>query len=57
MAKYLDSHLYKEDVQRVAEQVLPWEKMENKCILICGATGLIGSFLVDVLMYKTHTII
>jgi nucleoside-diphosphate-sugar epimerase len=31
---------------------IPWLKLENKSILITGATGLIGSFLVDVVMYR-----
>ena len=29
---------------------LPWEKLYGSCILVTGAAGLIGSFLVDVLM-------
>lgn len=44
--------LYKEDVKRVAELPLPWEKIQDVSILISGATGLIGSFLIDVLMWR-----
>ena len=44
--------LYKEDVKRVAEMALPWEKLQNTSVLISGATGLIGSFLIDVLMWR-----
>ncbi|WP_298463151.1 NAD(P)-dependent oxidoreductase [uncultured Mitsuokella sp.] len=44
--------LYKEDVKRVAELSLPWEKIQDASILISGATGLIGSFLIDVLMWR-----
>ncbi len=47
-----ENKLYKEDVKMVADCNIPWEKLKNKSILISGATGLIGSFLVDVLMYK-----
>ena len=47
-----DSELYLEDVRYVAGLNLPWEKLQNKSILLSGATGLIGSFLVDVLMEK-----
>lgn len=47
--------LYKEDVKRVAEMSLPWEKFQDSAVLISGATGLIGSFLIDVLMWRnTH---
>ena len=44
--------LYKEDVKRVGEMALPWEKLQNTSVLISGATGLIGSFLIDVLMWR-----
>lgn len=48
--RLLDNHLYIEDVRAVANLKLPWGKLEGKSILISGATGLIGSFLIDVLM-------
>lgn len=44
--------LYMEDVRCIAGLTLPWEKLKNKRILISGATGLIGSFLIDVIMEK-----
>lgn len=44
--------MYQDDIQKVAKSLLPWDKLANKSILITGATGLIGSFLVDVLAYK-----
>ncbi len=44
--------LYMEDVRRTAELALPWEKLAGKSVMLSGATGLIGSFLVDVLMEK-----
>ncbi|MCT4384168.1 NAD-dependent epimerase/dehydratase family protein [Lacticaseibacillus paracasei] len=46
--------LYQSDVQTVVSTDLPWIKLANKKILITGASGLIGSFLVDVLMQKNH---
>lgn len=39
-----------EDVRTVTKLDLPWEKLQDRSVLISGATGLIGSFLVDVLM-------
>lgn len=41
---------YKEDIRNVAMSDLPWNKLEGCNILVTGATGLIGSCLVDVLM-------
>ena len=30
---------------------VPWDKLSNKTILVTGATGLIGSALIDILLY------
>ena len=43
---------YMDDVRYVAGLDFPWEKLKGKSVLLSGATGLIGSFLVDVLMEK-----
>ncbi len=43
---------YMEDVKKIAALSLPWEQLENSSILISGATGMIGSFLIDVLMER-----
>lgn len=51
----IESKLYKEDIEYVSNLELPWNKLKNKSILISGASGLIGSFLVDVLMEKNKT--
>ena len=50
-----DNKLYLEDLEYVSGLQLPWEKLHGKSILVSGATGLIGSFLVDVLMQKNKT--
>ena len=39
--------LYMEDVRCVADSNLPWEKLKGKSLMLSGATGMIGSFLVD----------
>ncbi len=41
---------YQNDILKVASLPLPWEKLKGCNILVTGATGLIGSCLVDVLM-------
>lgn len=46
--------LYMEDMDRVVKVDLPWEKLQDKSVLLSGATGLLGSFLVDVLMRKNE---
>lgn len=52
MRNFLDNKLYKDDIYYVAGLELPWEKLKKTKILITGACGLIGSFLVDVLMHQ-----
>ncbi|MCI9486905.1 MAG: NAD-dependent epimerase/dehydratase family protein [Lachnospiraceae bacterium] len=49
-----DNELYMEDIKYVADLRLPWEKLHNAEILITGSTGLIGSFLVDLIMYRNQ---
>lgn len=50
-----NSSLYMDDVKYVAGLGLPWEKLKGKSLMLSGATGLIGSFLVDVIMEKNVT--
>lgn len=45
---------YHDDISAVALSQLPWEELNNCNILIAGATGLIGSCLVDVLMARPN---
>ena len=47
-----ENSLFQEDIQKVALKDLPWDRLRDKSLLISGATGLIGSFLVDVIMYR-----
>ncbi len=48
----LDNNLYIEDIKKICEKDLPWGRLQDKSVLISGGNGLIGSFLVDVLMEK-----
>lgn len=50
--KIYENDMYLEDVRRAAMKPLPWEKLQGSSVLITGASGLIGSFLTDVLMYR-----
>jgi Nucleoside-diphosphate-sugar epimerases len=49
-----NSSLYKCDLDNVARIQVPWDSLKDKCVLVTGATGLIGSFLVDVLMERNR---
>lgn len=50
--KVYENSLYIKDVEYVAGMDLPWEKINNKSIMISGSTGLIGSMIIDVIMKK-----
>ncbi|MBD5483315.1 MAG: NAD-dependent epimerase/dehydratase family protein [Lachnospiraceae bacterium] len=50
----LESALYQEDLKKINESVFSWEELEQKNILITGGTGLIGSCLVDVLLFRNE---
>ena len=42
--------VYEEDIKKAARLDLPWNKLSGTNILVTGATGLLGSCLVEVLM-------
>lgn len=46
--------LYIEDIQYVSRLNLSWKNFQNKSLFISGATGLIGSFLIDVILEKNN---
>lgn len=46
------SELYESDIRYVSQLKLDWKVLEEKTILVTGATGMIGTFLIDVLMYR-----
>lgn len=52
--KLFENEQYLSDVKYVAGIELPWEKLRNRSVMISGATGLVGSFLVDVLLEKNR---
>ncbi len=45
--------IYQEDLQLIASfKAIPWESLKGSSILLSGATGMIGSLLVDAVLYK-----
>lgn len=54
MSDLLSNQHYRNALMRVADLPLPWQKLTRKTIVISGATGLIGTFLIDVLMMRNR---
>lgn len=50
--KLYDNSKYRDDIKCVSNAGLSWDKLKDNSILISGATGMIGSCLVDVIMEK-----
>ena len=49
---FFDHPLYTKDIEKIINVEFPWEKLRDSKILITGATGMIGTVLVDVLMER-----
>ncbi len=49
-----ENELYRADVQRISELPYEWEKLTHMTVAVSGATGMVGSFLADVLMERNH---
>ena len=43
--------LYQKTVKKIADLSYDWSRFTDKTIVISGATGMIGTFMIDVLMY------
>ncbi len=52
--KVFEHPLYRKDIQYVADLNLPWELLQDSSVLLSGACGLVGSCIVDVIMYKNE---
>ena len=50
--RLLENDKYKKELDFFSKKNIEWNKLRNKTIMISGATGLIGSYLIDVIMYK-----
>lgn len=42
----------KQDIKRIADTKLNWEKLNKKTVMVTGATGFIGSFIINSLMQR-----
>lgn len=52
MSRRMSSELYRNDISNCANLPVDWKQLNGKTIAVSGATGMIGTFLIDVLMYK-----
>ncbi|MBP3495886.1 MAG: NAD-dependent epimerase/dehydratase family protein [Clostridia bacterium] len=48
----ISNPLYLEDIEYIASRKIAWDKLKNSTIMISGAGGLIGSLVIDAIMYK-----
>lgn len=51
---FYEHRLYQEDLVLLMKESVNWEKLRGKNILLTGATGLIGTFLIDTLMKRNE---
>ena len=49
---FLNSRKYVEDLKLISEQIKEWDRLRNKKILVVGASGLVGGFFVDLIMFR-----
>lgn len=52
--KYYENSLYKKEIKNVLENYDSFKVLKNKVIVITGARGLIGSELIDAIMYANE---
>lgn len=50
----ISNALYLEDVKKIAALEIDWNRLRGRHFVISGASGMIGSFLIDVLMQKNR---
>lgn len=46
--------LYECEVEKAAMEKLPWEKLDDKALLLSGATGMVGKCIIDVLLRRNR---
>ena len=48
---WIEEQVMRRDLDRLLKAPLPWSKLDGKTVLVTGATGLIGSAVVNGLLY------
>lgn len=49
-----ETNTYKKNIRTAAHVGMEWDRLSGKNVFIAGATGLIGRYLIDLLMYKNE---
>ncbi|MBO5032904.1 MAG: NAD-dependent epimerase/dehydratase family protein [Lachnospiraceae bacterium] len=49
--------IYQSDIIQASQAAIPWEQLSGRTILITGATGMIASVMIDILMYRNQSIL
>ncbi len=44
--------IVKQDIKRIASSDISWDKLDGKTVLVTGATGFIGSYIISALMQR-----
>ena len=50
----LTNPIYQSDIQNASELPISWSLLSGKTILFTGATGMIASVMIDILMYRNQ---
>lgn len=48
----LNSEIYENDLKEIMREQFPWNQLNGKSVLVTGANGMIGSCLIDILLYR-----
>ena len=49
-----ETTMLQEDIVTMASAMLPWERLEHRCVLVTGATGLLGSLFIKTLLKRNE---
>lgn len=46
--------ILEEDAKRIVEEPIKWERLKGKSVMITGASGMVGSYIMRTLLYLNH---
>ncbi len=52
MSDILQNNLYSDNLLEASRAKIDWKRLNHKCLMISGATGMIGKYLIDLIMLK-----
>lgn len=55
MSNLINNSIYIEELAKYSKKITRIEELQNKKIMISGATGMIGSCIIDIIMYQNKT--